>query len=178
MSWGVVAGSVIAGGAVIAGASSDRKNANNAMDAQERQNSKSDAFIRQQANLARADAIPLFNTAQNNRQIGAQQATNLLGLFAPQQARLFQEGNVGAQNRLGQGLEQTRNALFGLPTDLSFAQNAQQLNVPNQLFNQQLPQFERPDLSRPAPPTETEADPFGRLTQGAIGAATRRRGGF
>ena len=73
---------------------------------------------------------------------------------------------MGAQNRLGQGLEQTRNAFFGLPTDLSFAQNAQPLNIPSGLFNQQLPTFDRPDLTRPQPQQETPAEGFGRLVRG------------
>ena len=108
---------------------------------QSKENIANREFIARQAEQARGDILPLFGAAQGNRQLGAQAALDIFGQALPQQASLFTQGNVGAQNVLGQGSQQFQNAILGLPVDRSF-QQPQQLQADFSFLNQPLPQFQ------------------------------------
>ena len=92
--------------------------------------------IRRSATQARGDVIPLFDKAQEARQLGSQSAFDLFKNLAPAQFDIFQQGNVAAQNLLGQGLQQFQGAILGtglpqasapvsLTPDFSFLENLQ-----------------------------------------------------
>lgn len=115
MSWGAVAATV----ATVGGGVAAKNQADKALDAQGRQLEKNEQFIKDQADRSRGDAIPLFDAAQVSREQGFQGALDVFGQTIPQQASVFQQGNVGAQQALLAGQQQQRNAILGLPTDLS-----------------------------------------------------------
>lgn len=164
----VVTSAVIGGlgvAASVSAASKDRKAAKNAVKSQERQNASNKDFIGDQAAKAREDIIPRFEAAQQARLQGAQTALGIFGEALPQQAQLFQQGNVAAQQLLGGGSQQFQNAILGLPvdrsifqpqqfeTDFSFAQNLLQPEVPQEpLAPPQVPQAPQSPLAGVAQP--------------------------
>jgi hypothetical protein len=90
---------------------------------------------------ARAAAIPLFDASQRNALAGFQGALDIQGQFAPEQMRVFQEGNMQAQNTMRGGLDPQIAAILGGNVDLSGLQ-AQQVQTPDaSMFQQQLPEF-------------------------------------
>jgi hypothetical protein len=92
---------------------------------------------------ARADAIPLFTSAQRNALKGIQSGLNLFQATIPAQIAASQQSNLQAQQTLLSGLEQQRAALLGgSPVDLSQIQAQQATTPPISLFSQQLPFFE------------------------------------
>jgi len=98
-------------------------------------------FIRQGTVQARGDAIPLFQTGQQNALQGFQGALDIFGQTVPQQLQAFQGGNVGAQSALLSGLGQQQAAILGQQLDPNALQ-AQTLQLPDpSTFQQQLPQF-------------------------------------
>jgi len=105
------------------------------------QNARSEEFIRQAAEQSRTDASALFPAAESNANLGFQAALNTIGQYAPQQVGAFQQGNIGAQQTLGQGSQQYANAIMGAPVDYSFMQ-PQRINVDTGFMQQQLPQFQ------------------------------------
>ena len=105
-------------------------------------------FIKQQGQVARQDAIPLFGSAFENRNLGAQAALDVFGQTIPQQFGTFQQGNVGAQQQLLAGLPQFQNAILGLPADLSGLQ-PQTIDVDTSFAQQQLPEFVSPQQALP-----------------------------
>ena len=109
--------------------------------AQSRENEANREFIARQAEQARGDIIPLFGAAQGSREAGAQAVMDIFGQSVPQQAGLFQQGNVGAQQVLGQGSQQFQNAILGQPIDRSFMQ-PQQFQTDFSFLNNPLPQFQ------------------------------------
>ena len=116
-------------------------------------------FIKQQGQVARQDAIPLFGSAFENRNLGAQAALDVFGQTIPQQFSTFQQGNVGAQNTLLAGLPQFQNAILGLPTDLSGLQ-PQTIDVDTSFAQQQLPQFISPQQALQQPQTQQNPQEF------------------
>lgn len=168
MSWGAIAGAVIGG---VVASTSSKSSSKAAVSAQKDQNQRSEEFIREQAEAARKDILPLFGAAQQNRQLGAQQALDIFGEALPQQAGLFREGNVRAQQALLAGLPQFQNAILGLPTDTSFLQ-PRQLSTDFSFAQQQLPQFQTSQQAlAPPPPFEGPnigVDPGNLLGGGAL----------
>lgn len=130
--------------------------------AQQRAAEAGQELIRENIAEARDQIRTLFPEARQSAQQGFQSALDVFGQSIPTQANIFQQGNVGAQQMLSQGLPQFQNAILGLPTDLSFAQ-PQQLTMPDlaflqqQLGQQQAPQAQ-PDV---AAPTQSFTGPFG-----------------
>lgn len=111
---GAITGGIGVAGSIL-GAKKDREAARDATQGQQQ-------LIAQQAGIARGDINQLFPQAQQARDLGFQQSLNVLGGALPQQAGLFQQGNVGAQQALLQGLPQFQNAILGMPTDLNALQ--------------------------------------------------------
>ena len=95
-------------------------------------------FLKSQGAQSRADAIPLYQGASDARRGGYQQAMDIFGQTVPQQANVFQQGNVGAQNILGQGSQQYQNAILGLPVNRSYME-PQAIGANFDFLNQQLP---------------------------------------
>jgi len=142
----VTTAAVIGAGAAVAGAVSARNSAKEGIDAQEDQNAANQQFIREQAEIARTDAIPLFDAAAQNRILGSQGALDIFGQTIPQQLQTFQQGNVGAQQALLAGQPQFSNALLGLPIDFNAVQ-AQQLQFDPSFAQQTLPEFQTSPVS-------------------------------
>lgn len=95
---------------------------------------------------AAGDVNRLFGTAADARNQGFQRAIDFTAGSIPQQIEPFQQGNLAAQQQLGQGLQQQQNALFGGPVDLSGFQ-ARQIGQP-QDFALNIPQAQ-PQASSP-----------------------------
>lgn len=138
MSW-VVAGTTAA--VSVAGGVAAKNQADKALDAQGRQLERNEQFIKDQASRSREDALPLFDAAQISREQGFQGALDVFGETIPQQANVFQQGNVGAQQALLTGQQQQQNAILGLPANLSGFQ-PQALQFDSSFAQQQLPQAE------------------------------------
>ena len=127
-----VTAAVIAGGATLGAAALDAKSSKNAVKSAERQKAASQAYIEKQIAQARSDIFKLFPAAQESRQQGLQSGIDLYSQAYPAMMNTFQQGNVGAQNALIQGLPQIQNAILGGPVDLSGIQ-AMQLQQPQGL---------------------------------------------
>ncbi len=136
----VTTAAVIGAGAAVKGAYDSNKNQKAAVSAQKDQLASNEAFIKEQAAKARADTLPLFDAAQQNRMLGGQAALDIFGAAVPQQASLFQQGNVGAQQMLGQGAQQFQNAILGMPVDYSYMQ-PQQFETDFSFMPTELPNF-------------------------------------
>jgi len=137
MSWGAVAATVVTVGGGIAA----KNQADKALDSQGRQLERNEQFIKDKAERSREDALPLFDAAQESRERGFQGALDVFGQTIPQQADVFQQGNVGAQQALLAGQQQQQNAILGLPANLSGFQ-PQALQFDSSFAQQQLPQAE------------------------------------
>ena len=94
--------------------------------AQIAQNQQVLALQERLAKQARGDVAGIFPGVRQSAQEGYQAALDLMGQSIPQQAGLFQGGNVAAQNTLLAGLPQQNNAIMGNPIDLSGLQPTQQ----------------------------------------------------
>ena len=94
---------------------------------------------------------------RQSAQEGFQGALDLMGQTIPQQAALFQGGNVAAQNTLLAGLPQQNNAIMGNPIDLSGLQPTQQA------YNTDYTQQRLPE--RAAMPASTGQDVNASLAQ-------------
>ena len=115
----------------------------------------------QSANQARADLFKLFPAAQQNAQQGFQGALDVFGQSLPAQTNVFQQGNLGAQQAILQGLPQIQNALLGNQVDLSQLQPFQVQQPDLGFFQQQLPQAVDPFA--PPPPVTNQQMGFGGL---------------
>jgi hypothetical protein len=109
--------------------------------AQAAENLATREFIKQQAEQARGDIFRLIPAAEEARRLGTQGALDIFGQTIPQQAQVFQQGNVGAQRALTQGLPQILAALRGTPVDISQFQ-PQTLQFDPSFAQQQVPQFQ------------------------------------
>ena len=134
MSWVAVA---VAGAAIVGGVVS--KNASdNAIESQENAAQKASDQLNTSTGQAKQDLFNLFPAAQQNATQGYQGALDVFKQTAPQQAGMFQQGNVAAQNQLLAGMPQYQNAILGAPVDYSKFQTTQ-LQQPNfDYLNQQL----------------------------------------
>lgn len=104
------------------------------------------------ARRAQANAVDLFNTAGQNRNLGFQGALDVFGQAAPQQVSTFQQGNINAQDILLAGFPQFQNAILGGQVDLS-GLAPRQVTFDPSFLNQTLPDFAQssPSFRRPAP---------------------------
>ena len=115
-------------------------------EAQIQQNEQARRTIAAAQAQARQDAMSLFPAAAANRNLGFQSALDVFGQTIPGQLDVFQQGNVGAQQAILAGLPQAQNAILGLPVDFGAFQ-PQRLDVNTQFAQQQLPQFQQPQLA-------------------------------
>lgn len=127
-------------------------------------------FIKQQAEQARGDIFKLFPAAEQARQLGTQGALDIFGQTIPQQMDVFQQGNVGAQQALTQGLPQILAALRGTPIDLSQLQ-PQTLSFDPSFAQQQLPQFQSTASLFPQQPNINPKNP--QTINGLLTGGTR-----
>ena len=114
-----------------------------ASDAQAAENEANRQFLREGFGQARIDIAKNFPIIEQNQLLGAQGALDVIGRAVPAQIDVFQQGNVAAQTRLGQGLTQRQNAILGSPVDLSFAQDAQKFSFDPSSVQAKLPSFQR-----------------------------------
>lgn len=90
-----------------------------AQEAQIAQNQQVLALQAKLAEQARGDIMDIFPGVRQSAQEGFQGALDIYGQAIPQQASLFQGGNVAAQNTLLAGLPQQNAAILGQKIDLS-----------------------------------------------------------
>lgn len=91
------------------------------------------------ANQARTDAVNLFNQGKQSRLLGRQSAFDFIKQNAQRSNAPLIQGNMMAQQVLGQGGIQANNAILGLPVDMSFANRPQQVQADYSGLNVQLP---------------------------------------
>lgn len=76
-------------------------------------------FIKKGVAQSRADTIPRFEEAEEKRRAGYNEALRLFGEAIPQRFRLMQEGSQNQQDTFLSGADLYRNAIMGLPVDMS-----------------------------------------------------------
>lgn len=81
------------------------------------------------ASQSRQDAVNLFNQGKRSRLLGQNAAFNLIKQNAQKVNQPLIQGNMMAQQAVGQGGIQANNAILGLPVDMSFANNPQQVQA-------------------------------------------------
>lgn len=136
MTWAASAAAAVSAAA----AAADAKSQKDAAKAQKDQAEGNAQFIKDQAEKARSEALPLFASGQESRDIGYQAALDAFSQSAPQQFSTFQQGNVGAQQALLAGLPQIQNAILGIPTDLSALQ-PQTIDYDTSFIPTEIPKF-------------------------------------
>ncbi len=116
------------------------------------------------------NAVTLYNQARTSGQRGLTSAFNFYKDAAPAKYQPFIQGNVAAQNAIGQGAAQANNAILGLPVDMSFAQ-PQQVNPDlSMLKNAQLPEMSGEYLPAEQPamgPAQAQGAKSGGLMSGS-----------
>lgn len=129
-----VAGAAI--GSAVIGAVSSNNAANKSASAAEK-GTKSTTDI---MNQSRTDAVNLFNQGKQSRMLGQNAAFDFYKQNAQNISRPMVQGNMMAQQVQGQGGIQANNAILGLPVDMSFANNPQQISADySSINNAQLP---------------------------------------
>ena len=122
-------------------------------------------FIRQGTQEGQQFIQDINPLAQQALAGGFQGASNIFGQALPQQANVFQQGNLAAQQQIAQGLPQFQNAILGNQVDFSQFQPVQ-LQQPDFSFlqNQQF-QTQNPFAAPTPDPATVGPSPFG----GSIG---------
>ena len=128
-------------GAAIVGAFASNKASDKASAATKLASDTASAEVRRSVEQARQEINPIFQSAGQAAQQGFQGALDVFGQSLPQQASLFQGGNVAAQQQLLAGLPQIQNAILGGNVDLSGLQPFQAQQPDFSFANQQIPQF-------------------------------------
>lgn len=119
-------------------------------------NERTQEFIEQQAGIARGDALGLFPYGDQARNDSYNLALSMLGQAIPEQMRVFQQGNVGAQLNMAAAMPQFQNAILGLPVNNSAIQGYQ-IQPDTSMFQTQLPNFgptpvqQQPQPQQPQP---------------------------
>ena len=111
-------GAAIAGAAVVGAVASDRAS-KKAAGASKYASDTASAETRRAADEARADIFKLFPASQDALAGGYQGAADIFGQAMPQQADVFQQGNVAAQQQIAAGMPQFQNAILGGQVDYS-----------------------------------------------------------
>lgn len=128
---------VMAATAVV-GAISSRNSSRRAAAAQTRGQDKASQQVTGGVKRAEDAINRLFPQAQQSAQQGFQGAIDVFGQTLPQQANLFQSGNVAAQQALLSGQPQFMNAILGRQVDLSGIQPFQAQPIDFSFANQQI----------------------------------------
>lgn len=100
--------------------------ANNAADKSSDAAKKGIKSTTELASQSRQDAVNLFNQGKRSRLLGQNAAFNLIKQNAQKVNQPLIQGNMMAQQAVGQGGIQANNAILGMPVDMSFANNPQQ----------------------------------------------------
>lgn len=124
---------------------------NDAMKEQMKANERTQAFIREQAALARGDAGALYGGGDFARNQGINAAMALMGQSMPTQMGMFQDGNVSAQMQLLAGLPQYQNAILGMPVNNQALQPTRLAMPDPSAYQQRLPDFGSVSQGTPAP---------------------------
>ncbi len=132
---------VMAATAVV-GAISSRNASKRSAAAQRRGQDIASQQVKTSTSEARSEIGNLFPQAIQAGQQGFQGAIDVLGQVLPQQAQLFQGGNVAAQQSLLAGLPQFQNAILGGQIDLSGLQSSQAQPIDFSFTQQQIPQVQ------------------------------------
>lgn len=115
--------------AVVGSAAINAYSSNKAADKQSDAAKKGIASTERLAEQARTDAVNLFTTGRQARILGRNAAFNLLQNNMQKTNQPMIQGNMMAQQAVGQGGIQANNAILGLPVDMSFANNPQQVQA-------------------------------------------------
>lgn len=133
--------SYFVGGAIIVGAVGSAVSSNKAS----KENAKGvkkgldqSAALAQQA---RDDVMKLFDRSSRNSALGLKGALDFYRTAAPKRLTPFLQANQQAQNVIGQGAIQANNAILGLPTDMSFTQQAQVQPNTDYMLGAQMPDY-------------------------------------
>ncbi len=118
-----VAGAAI--GSALVGAYSSDKASDKVSDAATKGMNASERLM----NQSRQDAVNLFNQGKRSRLLGQNAAFNLIKQNAQKVNQPLIQGNMMAQQAVGQGGIQANNAILGMPVDMSFANNPQQVQA-------------------------------------------------
>lgn len=121
--------------------------------AQTKSNEDTQAFVEEQARIARGDVLALAPVADVNRNLGVQGALDVLGQSVPAQVgALFRAEGQAQRNLLG-GLTQFERSILGNPGNITSGLGGQPL-APDLAFTRQtLPQFtSSQEALAPAPP--------------------------
>lgn len=115
MSWLIVgvAGATLVGGYLASEASKD------AADTGAKSADAARAQIAKSGGLARDDVLSLFGPSRQDLLAGSKGAFDMFSKGINQQQMALNQGNMNAQNTVGQGFGNVRNALLGMPVDQS-----------------------------------------------------------
>lgn len=80
-------------------------------------------------NQARDDVMRLFQQSSQQSALARNQALDFYKQNAVKRIAPYQAGNMAAQQAIGQGATQANNAILGLPVDMSFANQPQQIQA-------------------------------------------------
>lgn len=116
-------------------------------------NAQDRALFQRNTDTARSEARALTGAGDENRNMSFQQILALLGGTIPQRMAAQQQGNVGAQQQLINGLPMIQAALMGQPMNFG-AMQPTQIAYSTDFARQTLPNFKTSEqaLARPAPP--------------------------
>lgn len=129
--------------AVVGTAAVGAYSANKAADKQSDAAKKGIASTERLAEQSRVDAVNLFNQGKRSRLLGQNAAFNLIKQNAQKVNQPLIQGNMMAQQAVGQGGIQANNAILGLPVDMSFANSPQQVQADYSGINTaQMPQVQ------------------------------------
>jgi hypothetical protein len=107
---------------------------------QQAENVRARGDIASRAGQARQDVLSLLPVSDINRNLGFQAALDVLGQSQPQQLSTLQQGNIGAQQALLEGLPQIQQAILGGNVDFGALQ-PRSVSFDPSFLQQQLPQF-------------------------------------
>lgn len=149
-------------GSAVIGAYSANKASDKASDAAKKGIASSERLAEQ----ARTDATNLFNQGKQSRLLGRNSAFNLLQTNMQKTNQPMIQGNMMAQQAVGQGGIQANNAILGRPVDMSFANNPQQVQADySGIQNAQMPDTSSNYNVLGVTPTTPAAQPTQTLTQ-------------
>lgn len=117
----------------------------------QKDNAKRQAFLEQQALLARGDSMGLYPQGDYARNTTYNDALALLGQSAPVDLSMYQNGNVAAQNIYAAGMPQYQNAVLGMPVNNAAIQPYVGMMPNASMYQTQLPDFGTVSSSQ-APP--------------------------
>lgn len=123
---------------------------------QQKDNAQRQAFLQQQAALARGDTFALYPAGDYARNSSYDAALALMGQSAPRELGMFQGGNVAAQNLYLQGMPQYQNAILGMPVNNQALQPYQQTLPDPSSYRTQLPDFGSLGTATPPPTGATQ----------------------